>query len=72
LLISYTLFTAFEYESKIQAAVEVTAACGKIYVTSAVIFFCLNCWVISDQFQTIGDQVTKLSKSFPVTNLTEY
>ena len=40
-------------------------------MTSAIIFFCLNCWVISDQFQIIGDQVKKLSKNGAVNNLTD-
>ena len=71
LLLCYTLYTASEYDSKIQAAAEVIAALGKTYVTTAVIFFCLNCWVIGDQFQTIGDQVKKLSKNFPVINLAD-
>lgn len=73
LLLCYTLVTAFEYDSKMQAAAEVIATAGKVYVTSAVIFFCLNCWVISEQFQIIGDQVKKLSKNslIPVYNLSD-
>ena len=69
---AYTLYTAFEYDSSIQTAVEIIAACGKIYVTSAIVFFCLISWVIADQFQTIGDQVNKLSKTTAVNNLSEY
>jgi hypothetical protein len=49
----------------------VTAAAGKTYVTSAIIFFCLNCWVISDHIQIIANQVKKLSKNIVVDNLTD-
>ena len=71
MLLCYTLYTIYEYDSKIQAAAEVTAAAGKTYVTSAIIFFCLNCWVISDQLQISGEQVKKLSKNTSADNLTD-
>ena len=71
LLLAYTLYTVSDYDSKVQAAVEIIAAIGKINATSAIVFFSLSSWVIADQFQTIREQVNKLPKTFPAINLAD-
>ena len=60
---------SIDYSSTFQATVELMASVGKFYTTTAAIQFCLICWIISEQFQTINQQVKKLPKISSTTNL---
>lgn len=52
---------SIDYSSKVQAAIELIATFGKFHATTTVIYFCINCCIISDQYEAIDNQLRKWS-----------
>ena len=58
-----TYSMTLDYPSEDQIIAEAIAAVAKFYATTAIVHFCINCWIISEQFQTINDQIKQLPQS---------
>lgn len=51
------------FSSRVETVLNYIALSEKFYATTAVVYFCFNCRIISDQFQTIDNQIKKWSIS---------
>ena len=67
--VTNTVSLIIDYSSKMQATVEIVASLAKIYASTAVVYFCFNCFIISQQFEMIDDKIIQLQTSHPPADL---